>query len=83
MAWTVEFTPHKEQVGTLVARWTGQLPEDEWTFPLSVDLAQVNDLTPYAEKVKALKAAHDAEKSKPAKYQPALDALAAALNEGK
>ena len=84
MAWTVEFTPHKEQVGTLVVRWTGLLPEDEWTFPaVSVDLAKVKDLTGYAAKIKALKAEQDAEKSKPPQYQPVLDALADALNGGK
>jgi len=81
--WTVTFTPQKEQVGTLTATWTGALPEDTWESSTSVDLSLVKDLTPYAEKIKAIKADYDAEKVKPAPYQPALDALTAALNGGK
>ena len=81
--WTVTFNPQKEQVGTLTATWAGALPEDDWQQSMSVDLSQVKDLTPYAEKLKAMKLEHDTEKAKPAPYQPALDALEAALNGGK
>lgn len=81
--WTVTFQPQKGDVGTLIMEWQGSAPEDVFGYSVSVDLAQVTDLAPFADKIKALKAEHDAEKAQPPKYQAALDALANALNGGK
>ncbi len=83
MTWTVEFSPQKEQVGTLFVRWSDKLPEDAWEFSLSIDMAKVKDLSEYAAKIKAIKAQNDVEKAKVPDYQGALDTLAAALNGGK
>ena len=83
MVWAVTFAPLKGQVGTLLVSWTGEQPGDVWEFPLSIDLSQVKDLTPYADKVKAMKADHDAEKAKTPDYQKALDDLQSALNGSK
>lgn len=43
--WTVTFQPQKEQVGTLTISWT--LADEKWEHSVSVDLAQVLDLTPW------------------------------------
>ena len=82
MTWTVEFQPQKEQIGTLVLSFAGALPADAWAYRFSVDFAQVRDLNGYADKARALKAEHDAEKAKTPTYQALLDGLAAELNAG-
>lgn len=82
MTWATTFQRQKGDVGTLTTTFDDgvALP---WSFSLSVDLSQVKDLTPYADKIKAIYEAEQAEKQKPDKNAPLLDALAAALNGGK
>ena len=82
MTWVATFQGQKGDVGTLTATFDDgvALP---WSFSLSVDLSQVKDLTPYADKIKAIYADYLAESQKPDPNALLVDALTVALNEGK
>ena len=81
MTWAATFSTQKGDVGTLTATFDDGVKP--WSFSFSVDLSQVKDLTPYADKIKAIYADYLAESQKPDPNAPLLDALTVALNVGK
>lgn len=83
MTWTVPIPSVDEKgVGTIAAVYN-QGDVDEFKVSISVNLAEVSDLTAYADKFKALQVEFEANRVKPNKYAEAITALEAALNGGK
>ena len=81
MTWAATFSTQKGDVGTLTATFDDGVKP--WSYSLSVDLSLVKDLTPYADKIKAIYADYLAESQKPDPNALLVDALTVALNGGK
>jgi len=80
--WSATFTDGGKGVGTLTATFDDGI-NPMWSHSISLDLAKVRDLTPFADKLKAMYGEHVAERQKPDPNAALVDALVTALNGGK
>lgn len=80
--WNVPLPKVDEKgIGTVIVYFNQGRP-DEWSYSLgSFDLSSVKDLTPYADKVKAIHAADIAQQQAPNPYADMITALETNLNK--
>lgn len=82
MTWTATFVDNGKGVGTLTATFDNTV-DPVWSQSFSLDLNKVKDLTPFADKFKAMYAEYTAERQKPNPNAALIEALTQSLNGGK
>lgn len=82
MTWTATFTDNGKGIGTLIATFDNTV-DPVWSHSFSLDLTKIKDLTPFADKLKAMYLEYTAERQKPDPNAALVEALVQSLNGGK